>query len=300
MTTTNNRRKSLFVIGVVVVLLLNAYSFWVAYPETYTLTPGISADGDLLAKDFSAYYMGAWRLWNNPAHVYTFGAVGGGEPEILPHPEAYKYMPSFLVIISPLLKLDYQSALLAFNIFQFALLPFMAYLLYSLLNKKGLAITFIVIVVALLMPSPTPQWGPSVAYYWQWGEGQAKVLETFLLLLGLYLGQRGKPYLSGVALAFGFFDPRFGLLALPVFAYYNWGSLKNAFGSLAVMLGVSNLVLLYPGLGLGFLKMVVTSGLTTPVYYYSFIPLLTMLCLILVNGKDLSEKIKAAQNIKST
>jgi hypothetical protein len=138
---------------------------------------------------------------------------------------------------------------LGFDLFQIALLPLMAYMLYSLLNKKGLAVTFVVIVLVLLMPFPTPQWGPSVSYYWQWGEGQAKVFETFLLLLAMYLAQRGKPYLSGVALAFGFFDPRFGLLALPVFAYYNWGNLKKAFGSLVVALVVSNVMLLYPGLG---------------------------------------------------
>ncbi len=72
MVAKSSLSKYLFVAGVVVVLLLNLYTFWVAYPETYTLTPGITADGDILAKDFSAYYMGAWRLWNNPDHVYTF------------------------------------------------------------------------------------------------------------------------------------------------------------------------------------------------------------------------------------
>jgi hypothetical protein len=284
--------KYLFVAGIVAVLLLNAYTFWVAYPETYTLTPGINADGDILAKDFSAYYMGAWRLWNNPTHIYTFGALGGNEPSILPHPEAYKYLPSFLLVVSPLLTLDYQQALWAFDIIQFALLPFMAYMLYCLLGKKGLAVTFVVIVIALLQPFPTPQWGASVSYYWQWGEGQAKVLETFLLLLSLYLGFRKKPLLSGVALAFGFFDPRFGLLALPMFVYYNWGALRKAFGSLGVMLVASNLMLLYPGLGGGFIGMVFGSGLMTPLYYYSLIPFFTMLALIVVNGKEFAEKIK--------
>ena len=87
---------SLFVVGVAVLIALNLYTFIVAYPETYTPSPGINTEGSILAKDFSAYYVGAWRLWNNPSHVYTFGALGGGEPATPPYPEAYKYLPSFL------------------------------------------------------------------------------------------------------------------------------------------------------------------------------------------------------------
>jgi hypothetical protein len=114
----------------------------------------------------------------------------------------------------------------------------------------------------------------------------------------MYLAQRGKPYLSGVALAFGFFDPRFGLLALPVFAYYNWGNLKKAFGSLVVALVVSNVMLLYPGLGQGFVSMVFRSGLMTPVYYYALIPLLTMVSLLVLNAKDFATKLKTYQTQK--
>jgi len=80
--------KIAFVIGVAVLIILNAYTFTVAYPETYAVNPGINTSGTILAKDFSAYYMGAWRLWNNPAHIYNFGALNDGEPVILPHPRS--------------------------------------------------------------------------------------------------------------------------------------------------------------------------------------------------------------------
>ncbi|MCW3995936.1 MAG: DUF2029 domain-containing protein [Candidatus Bathyarchaeota archaeon] len=283
----NNTNTKILIIVTAILLTLNLYTFIVAYPETYTLTPGISTGGDILAKDFSAYYMAAWRLWNNPSHIFTFGALGGGEPIILPHPEAYKYLPSFLLIVSPLLTLDYQQALWTFDIIQFMLLPLMAYLLYKLLENKHIAVTVAVFTIALLLPFPTAHWGLSASYYWQWGEGQAKVFQIFLLLLSFYFGSRNKPYLSGVAFAFGFFDPRFGLLAIPLYVMYNRRNLKAAVASAVGTLALPNLMLLYPGLGSGFISMVFGSGITTPLYYYSFIPLLTLLSLIVVNFKAL-------------
>ena len=288
--------KIAFVIVVVVLILLNLYTFIVAYPETQTLNAGITSSGTILAKDFSAYYVGAWRLWNNPAHIYTFGALGGGEPVILPHPEAYKYLPSFLLIVSPFLSLNYQQALFAFDIAQFALLPLMAYFLYKLLGNKPLVITFLLLIIALLLPFPTSHWGFSPSYYWQWGEGQAKVFVTFLLLLSFYLGIRGKPWLSGIALAFGFFDPRFGLLAIPLYILYNRKHLKAAAASLIIALPLSNIMLLYPGMASNFQNMVFASAVTTPLYYYSLIPLVTLLSLIVVNSNEWAAAFRYKRN----
>jgi hypothetical protein len=279
--------KIVFIVGIAVLIILNLYTFIVAYPETYTLNAGINASGTILAKDFSAYYMGAWRMWNNPAHVYTFGALKDGEPIILPHPEAYKYLPSFLLVVSPFLSLNYQQALLAFDIVQFMLLPLMAYLLYKILANKPLAVTFAVMIVALLLPFPSPQGGLSLSYYWQWGEGQAKVFLTFLLLLSFYLGTKGKSYLSGIAFAFGFFDPRFGLLAIPLFVMYNCKNIKPAIASAVTALVLSNLLLLYPGVSSGFTSMVFSSVVSTALYYYSLIPFFTLLALIIVNYREI-------------
>jgi hypothetical protein len=279
--------KIIFFIGIVVLIALNLYTFIAAYPETYTPSPGINTSGSILAKDFSAYYMGSWRLWHNPSQIYHFGALGGTEPVILPHPEAYKYLPSFLLFVSPLLSLDYQQALLTFDIVQFVMIPAMAYMLYKLLGNKHLAVTFAVMVSALLLPFPTANWGMSPSYYWQWGEGQAKVFVTFLLLLSFYLGSKGKPYLSGIALALGFFDARFGLLAIPLFIMYNRKNLKGAATIAIAALALSNVMLLYPGMGSGFINTAFTSAVTTPLYYYSLIPLFTLMALIVVNFKEL-------------
>ena len=287
MTKKPSPGQTAIIISVAVLIALNLYTFTVAYPETYTLTPGITSSGSILAKDFSAYYVGAWRLWNNPSQVYHFGALGGAEPITPPYPEAYKYLPNFLFITSPLLLLSYQQALLSFDIIQIMLLPVIAFMLYKLLEDKHLAISMTVMVIALLLPFPTANWGLSPSYYWQWGEGQAKVFLTFLLLLSFYLGSRGKPVLSGIVLAFGFFDVRFGLLSIPLFILYNRKNLKLALTSVAAALALSNLMLLYPGLGSGFMSMIFGSGLTTPLYYYSYIPFFTLLALIVVNFKEL-------------
>ncbi len=287
MVHRSHLNKIILIAAVAVIILLNLYTFVIAYPETYTINSGINTSGTPLAKDFSAYYMGAWRLWNNPAHIYNFGALNDGEPTILPHPEEYKYLPSFLLIVSPLLALNYQQALLCFDIIQFMLLPLMAYIQYKLLDNKHIAVTLAVMVITMLLPFPTSNQGLSLSYYWQWGEGQAKVFLTFLLLLSFYFGNRGKPYLSGSALAFGFFDPRFGLLSLPLFIMYNRKNLKASTISLIGSLALSNAMLLYPGMAPNFLSMVFASAVSTPLYYYALIPFFTLLALIIANFKEL-------------
>jgi hypothetical protein len=162
--------KTILFIAAAILIALNLYTFIVAYPETYTPSPGINTQGSILAKDFSAYYVGAWRFWHTPSQIYHFGALGGAEPFTPPYPQAYKYLPSFLLLISPLIPLDYQQALLVFDIIQLMLLPTMAYMLYKLLDNKHVAVTFAVMVVALLLPFPSPNGGLSMSYYWQWGE----------------------------------------------------------------------------------------------------------------------------------
>jgi hypothetical protein len=106
-------------------------------------------------------------------------------------------------------------------------------------------------------------------------------------LLSFYFGGKGKTALSGVALAFGFFDPRFALLALPLYIMYNRNNLKVAAASLILTLAGSNLMLLYPAMGAKFAGMVFAQAVTTPLYYYSLIPLFTLLTLIGVNFKEL-------------
>ena len=275
----------IYVVLIAVLLAINFFTLVLAYPETFKLD-----GGGRLAKDFSAYYIGAWRLLHDPAKVYTRGVINDGEYQVYPQAQAYKYLPSFLMLLSPFLSLNYHDALVAFDFFQFALLPLMAFLLYRLLSKKSLAVTLLV-ALFVFIPFPLPHWGPIATYYWQWAEGQAKVFETFLFLLAFYLGTRGKPILSGVAFGFAAFDPRFALLALPLFLFYNKGKLRVVVGTGVSVLLLSNFWLFLPATGAGFINMVFTDGVNTALYAYAYIPLFTMVSLIVVNGREIAESI---------
>ncbi len=280
------RQKVILISVAVVCILLNLYTFVQAYPETSAIDSGCCAN-EILAKDFSAYYIGAWRLLNDPSNIYTKGLVDNGEPYIYPQPQGYKYLPSFLWFITPMLSLSYQDALIVFDVVQFSLLPVMVFLIYSLLKNRSITIISIVIVLVILQPFPLPHWGLSASYFWQWGEGQDKVLNTFLLLMSFYLGQIRRPILSGAFLSLGAFDPRFFLLSLPLFAIYNRLDAKKAWLSMIATLAAFNIALLIDGIGTGFLQMAVQRGVGTPLYYYAYIPLLALVSLIVLNAKGI-------------
>jgi len=276
-------------------LALNFATFVAAYPETFEVDSGCCAPNTVLAKDFSAYYTAAWRLFHDPSQVYTHGLVNDGEDPILPQPEGYKYLPSFLLFAAPLLFLPYQGALLAFDAFQFLLLPLIALLLYELIKEKRLEVVIPALVAVLLvpLPLPAPQWTLSISYYWQWAEGQSKVLETFLLLSALYLARSNKPRGAGMALALAAFDPRFALLAIPLFVTYSDDkTIRRSLGYAGLTLTLVNLPLLYPATGLGFIEMVFTTGLPTPPYYYTFIPILALSALMLIHHEELGLAVR--------
>jgi hypothetical protein len=285
-------KKAILLSIIIASILLNLYTFVRAYPETFAVDSGCCGS-QILAKDFSAYYIGVWRLLHDPLNVYTKGFVSDGEPYISPQPEQYKYLPSFLIFVAPLLSFNYQNALIAFDIAQFLLLPLMAFLIYKLLEDRSTVTIAVTIVLVILQPSPIPHWGLSASYFWQWGEGQGKVLNTALLLLSFYLGRVRKPILSGAVLALGAFDPRFFLLSFPLFAVYTKLDPKKAWLSLIAGLVVFNSPLLIDGVGTSFLRMVFQSGVGTPLYYYALIPTLTLVSLIVLNAKEIYLLLRA-------
>ncbi len=278
--------KRVFAVVVAGLILVNLAIFAMALPETARIDSGCCVSDQPLAKDFSAYYTAAWRLFNDPAQVYYHGALSDGEPAITPQPQAYKYLPSFLLLVSPFLSLPYGSALVAFDVFQFALLPLIAVLLYSLLKGKGFAVATAVtaLVLVLPFPLPTPQWSISVFYFWQWAEGQCKVLDTFLLLSAFTLARSGRPRAAGVVFALAAFDPRFALLGAPLMIAYSKNLRSTATYAVGTLV-LTNIALFNPPTFLGFLKMVFTTGALTPPYPYTFIPLV-MLVLLTYADRD--------------
>lgn len=275
-----DRKSGAYTALVVLLLASNLVTMAIAYPETLKLDSGCCAPGSgPLARDFSAFYVGSWRLFHDASQIYTKGYLPDGEPLVAPQPQQYKYLPSFLLLISPLLLLPYQSALTAFDVFQFLLLPLIALVLFRLTREKRIIVSSVVAIAVLLQPSPLPNWGLSVSYYWQWAEAQPKVLLTFLIVLSFYLAKTGHSKTAGVVLGLACFDPRFVIVAVPLFAAYTRGSALSAWSCFFITLAVSNLMMLLPGVGNGFVEMVLSSGLSTPLYYYSWIPLISVVSL---------------------
>ena len=282
-------KKLLFALAVIIIIGLNFYTFSVAYP---TMNRPLNLGGSDLPRDFSVYYIAAWRMIHNPSQIFTTGHIADGEPTIYPSLTPYKYLPSFLILISPLINLSYYPAFWVFDAFQFALLPLMAFLLYRLLEKKNPAIAFLILVLVLLLPYPMPGRGLSMSYFMSWVEGQAKIFLSFLLLVSFYFGYKGRAALSGVTFALGAFDPRFALLALPLFLFYNKSKLKAALVPMIISLIATNFIVFYPGTGQGFVDMVLGSGSTTPIYTPAWIPLIMLVSLILVNSRQMIEAIR--------
>jgi hypothetical protein len=282
-------KKLLFSITIIIIIVLNLYTLSVAYP---TMKKPLNFGGADLPRDFSVYYIAAWRLLHNPSQIFTPGPVADGEPTIYPSLTPYKYLPSFLVLISPLASLSYYQAFWVFDAIQFALLPLIALLLYKLLENKNPIAAFVILVAVLLLPYPMSGRGLSVSYFMSWAEGQAKIFLSFLLLVSFYLGYKGKPVLSGIIFALGAFDPRFAVLALPLFLFYNKNNLKNAIIPMILALAATNLVVLYPGVAGGFVGMVFGSGTTTPLYTPAWIPTIMLVALIVVNARQMADALK--------
>ena len=179
-----------------------------------------------------------------------------------------------------------------------ALLPLIALLLYKLLEKKNSIVAFLILVAVLLLPYPMPGRGLSVSYFMSWAEGQAKIFLSFLLLVSFYLGYKGRPALSGVVFALGAFDPRFAVLALPLFLFYNKNKLRNALGTMIIALVGLNIMVLYPGTAQGLVSMVFGSGDTTPFYTPSWIPLVMIVCLIAVNARQMISEAKKVMPVR--
>ena len=131
-----------------------------------------------------------------------------------------------------------------------------------------------------------------MSYFMSWAEGQAKILLSFLLLASFYFGYKGNAKLSALFFALGAFDPRFALLALPLFLFYNKGKLRQALPIMAVVFLALNFMVFYPGVGLGLIGMVFGSGATTPLYTPAWIPAIMLVALLAVNAKSIVDMIR--------
>ena len=279
-------RKTGIILLIGVLVFLNLSIFLYAYPQTF------KPEAPTLARDFSAYYIGEWRLIHNPTQIYS-ASVQPGDYPIQPQPQPFKYTPSFLILFAPFLSLGYQDALNAFDIVQAILILVLAFFVYKIVASKNLFVGAAAAVIVLVDPiliAPSASYSIagflhyrmlslhvqtfSPSYYCGYLLANAHILQTVLLVGAIYFGFSKKPWLSALLFAFGAFDPRVALFALPLLLWYNRGSLRKFIGGSFAFLAATNLpFFLYNGVGFAFLSTETNAGTVSQMYLYDWIPL---------------------------
>ncbi len=279
-------KKTAICIVILLGILLNFSVFWLAYPQTFT------PQSDTLARDFSAYYMGTWRLFHNPSAVYYDGSLPS-DYSIVGQPQPFKYTPNFFWMFIPFSALSYQDAFSAFNIVQFLLVPLLGVFVYKLVKDKNIFLGTIVAIVVLVQPilfTPSISYDVfnflhwrvyslqiqtfSPSYYCGYLLGNAHILQNVLLVGALYFGYARKPWLSALLFTFGVFDPRCALFAVPLLLWYNRQALMKFIGGTALLLAVTNLpFFFYRGVGFAFVDSVFHASVVSQMYLYDWIPL---------------------------
>ena len=271
------RNKKLALISVIIIALaLNTATFILAYPETFKpMSP-------VYAKDFSAYYIGEWRLLHNPYAIY----IGGNQPgdyHIPPNVQTFKYTPSFLVFFAPFMTLSYQNALNVFDILQFVSVFALALFVYKIVKDKKPIWGGIAAFVVLIAFQP--------GYYWGYSQANAHIIQTSLLGGALYFGFSKKPWLSAFLFAVSVFDPRVALLALPLLLWYNKQKLwKFGVGATAFLAALNLPFFFYHNIGVNFLQTEVNSNIVSQVYSYDVIPIFAVAALTILEVVALVDK----------
>jgi hypothetical protein len=286
--------KQTIITVIIIAVTFNAMLFCLAYPEIF------KPESENYARDFSAYYSAGWRLFHNPTKIYAINPQPG-DIQILPKPQVFKYTPSFLIIVSPFLSLNYQDAMVIFDWFQLALIPFLGFFVYKLVKNKNVIIGSVAALIVLVEPLPTlainlpppqlthigfltlnPQsFTPS--YYCGYLFANAHVFQTVLLVGALYLASTKKPFQSGLLFAFGVFDPRGALVAFPLLLWYNRLEIRKFLAAASGFVLLTNLpFFFYYNIGLTFLRSEFNGNVATQMYAYDWIPIYAAVALTLV------------------
>lgn len=298
-------------------MALNIFMFCYAYPEITKL------EFVNTARDFSAYYMGAWRLINNPTMIYHDGSLPSDYP-LVGIPQPFKYPPSFLLIIIPFLAANYMDALVAFNFLQLALIPLLAFFIYKLIKDKNPILGAVVVFIGLVQPLPTPAsnipfteqfhlWNFNInvqsfspSYYCGYVYINAHILQAILLVGALYFGYTKKPVLSALLFAFGLMDPRAALFAIPLILWYNRTKIRRFLAVSAILILATNLpFFFYEDVGITFLRTVLDANIIAQSYAYDWIPSYSVIALTvlefgtLLYNRHKNGSVKKAENINS-
>ncbi len=266
------KNKKILIGVIVIAVALNALVFALAYPASFT---DYSTE---YARDFSAYYIGEWRLFHNPTQIYASGHYQSGDYPISPTAQIFKYTPSFLIFFAPFITLSYYDALGAFDLVQFASVFLLAFFVYKLVKEKNVVLGSVAAVIVLLTPVTF-----DTGYYWGYVMANAHVIQNTLMVGALYFAYTKKPWFSALLLAIGSFDPRATLLALPLLIWYSRGQLKQfAVGTVGFIAAFNLPFFFYQNIGMTFLQTEVNGFTVSQMYTYDWIPLLSIAALTVV------------------
>jgi hypothetical protein len=263
-----SKTKKILILVIAIAVALNAFTFLSAYPETFKpMSP-------VYARDFSAYYIGEWRLFHNPTAIYT-GGNQPGDYHIPPNVQTFKYTPSFLIFFAPFIALSYQNAINVFDILQFVSIFALAFFVYKIVKDKKLLWGTITAIIVLIAFQP--------GYYWGYAQANAHIIQTSLIVGALYFGFSKKPWLSAFLFAVAAFDPRGALLALPLLLWYNRQKLlKFGVGIVAFLAALNLPFFFYSNIGLNFLQTEVNSDIASQIYPYDLIPMIAVAALTIL------------------
>ena len=263
-----SKTKKILILVIAIAVALNAFTFLSAYPETFKpMSP-------VYARDFSAYYIGEWRLFHNPTAIYT-GGNQPGDYYIPPNVQTFKYTPSFLIFFAPFIGLSYQNAINVFDILQFVSIFALAFFVYKIVEDKyplwG-AISAIVVLIAFQQ-----------GYYWGYAQANAHIIQTSIIVGALYFGFSKKPWLSAFLFTVAAFDPRGALLALPLLLWYNRQKLlKFGVGAVAFLAALNLPFFFYSNIGLNFLHTEVNGDIVSQIYSYDLVPIIAVATLTIL------------------
>ena len=280
-------KQKILLTVILIALALNAYTFSLGYSSAS------SAVLEDYANDFSAYYIGAWRLFHNPTQIYTSGHYLPGDYLIEPTPQIFKYTPSFLVFFVPLLALSYQDALNIFDILQFLSVFASAFFTYHLVKNKNLLLSSIAVIVILLAPVALSFDAKNLfqGYYWGYTMANAHILQTALIVGALYFAYTKKPWLCAFMVATACFDPRIVLLALPLLIWYSRAALpKTILASIGFIVAFNAPFFFYQNIGQTFLQTQVHGNIITQMYAYNWVPMLAVITLTLIEVLSLIKR----------
>lgn len=284
-------KKKILIATIIIALALNTCTFIAAYPQTFKPL------SSTYAADFSAYYIGEWRLFHNPAQIYNSGDYIQGDIVILPKPQTFMYTPSFLIFFSPILTLSYQNALNIFDILQVLSVFALAFFVYKLVKDKKPVLGCVAAIVILLLPIPNLvdfQFSAFFqSYYWGYAMANAHVIQASLIVGALYFGVTKKPWISAFLVAVSSFDPRVTLLALPLLVWYNRGNLRKFIvGSIALITAFNLPFFFYYNIGASFVQSKVTGHIASLMYAYDWIPMVAAITLTIVEVVSIVESKK--------